>query len=201
MKVRLLATLAVITGCHSSGQPADPGLRVNTFTDTRDGQLYPTMGLNGTTWLARNLDFKTKESVCYDNKSECADYGRMYLWADAKRVCPPGWHLPSEKEWLDLATAVGGYYDIPLQKRVDDPKASYTALTTGSFHAQLGGSRSAEGDFIDRDDDGDGLYWTSTSCGAADSVAVIVFNAHSGRVLRDCDAASGWMQSVRCVRH
>jgi hypothetical protein len=43
------------------------------------------------------------------------------------------------------------------------------------------------------------MYWTSTSCGT-DSAAMIVFNEHSKRVLRDCDAAKGWAISVRCVR-
>jgi uncharacterized protein (TIGR02145 family) len=197
MKIRLALAILIVAGCHPSPPPLESGTRVNTFTDKRDAQLYPTMGIAGKLWLARNLDFTTPSSFCYDNTPECADYGRLYLWTDAKKACPPGWHLPSEKEWLDLITAVGGYYDLPTNT-VDDPKASFAALTKGSFHAQIGGSRSAEGDFMDKGEDG--LYWTSTSCGAADSVSFIVFIAHSGRVLRDCDNSTGWAQSVRCVR-
>jgi hypothetical protein len=28
---------------------------------------------------------------------------------------------------------------------------------------------------------------------------LIVFNEKSGRVMRDCDSSTGWMNAVRCV--
>jgi len=159
------------------------------------------MGTAGTTWLAYNVGFKTPESWCYDNNdSTCAAYGRLYSWEAAKKnACPAGWHLPSEDEWLKL---VAGYFDVTTKQTIGDPKESYTALTVGSFGARLGGSRNPAGEFIDLaplGGNGDGMYWTSTACGA-DSAVLIVFNSHSGRVLRDCDTAKGWANSVRCAR-
>ena len=195
MKYLAYLTIAFVIGCRQSDPPLESGIRVRTYTDPRDEQLYPTMGSSGKIWLARNLDFETPTSWCYnDDTHMCAEYGRMYTWKEAKKVCPRGWRLPSEPEWLSL---VGGYYDLPAKKTIGDPVAAYNANTIGSFGATLGGSRTPTGKYIDLN--GDGMYWTSTSCGA-DSAAMIVFNEHSKRVLRDCDAAKGWAISARCVR-
>ena len=82
------------------------------------------------TWMAENLNYKTENSWCYDDKDEnCAKYGRLYTWAsavgktetecgsgqecnlgtgDIRGVCPEDWHLPSKEEWEDLFKAVGG---------------------------------------------------------------------------------------------
>ncbi len=76
------------------------------------------------------------KSWCYDNDTDnCEKYGRLYTWAaaidsvalanDAKApldcgygkscnlptqvrgVCPEGWHLPNDDEWVAMLTAVG----------------------------------------------------------------------------------------------
>jgi uncharacterized protein (TIGR02145 family) len=174
------------------------------MTDHRDRQLYPTTGNAGKIWLARNLDFRTPASWCYnDDEKLCAEYGRMYSLEEAKEACPPGWHLASREEWIDIIETVGGYFDLKTKAAVGDPNASYAALTAGSFGALLTGSRTPSGKYIDQaplDGNGDGMYWTNTSCGAADSASMIVFNAHSKRILLDCDSSKGWAMSVRCVR-
>jgi uncharacterized protein (TIGR02145 family) len=75
------------------------------------------------------------KSCCYGNKAEnCAVAGRLYTWAAAidsvklikdkhikcgdgrtcslpdtvYGICPPGWHLPTNKEWKTLFSEVGG---------------------------------------------------------------------------------------------
>lgn len=197
MKCLVWLGIAFTLGCHQSDPPLESGVRVRTMTDKRDGQLYPTTGHSGKLWLARNLDFTIGTSWCYnDDISMCARYGRMYLWEEAKRVCPSGWHLPSEAEWIDMAETLGGYFDFVSKETIGDPVEAYTAGTVGSFAATLGGSRTPSGQYIDLT--GDGMYWTSTSCGA-DSAVMIVFNEHSKRILRDCDGAKGWAIAARCV--
>ena len=78
-----------------------------------------------------------KRSWCYNNKAEnCAVAGRLYTWLAAidslklatdaanpqdcgllksctlpdtvQGICPPGWHLPTDTEWIILFTEVGG---------------------------------------------------------------------------------------------
>jgi len=77
--------------------------------------------------MAQNLDYETDSSWCGGTSCE---YGRMYRWAgavniDAKSlssfssitceaistknhqgVCPEGWHIPNDLEWLKLANFV-----------------------------------------------------------------------------------------------
>ena len=108
-----------------------------TLTDSRDGQTYKTVTIGTQTWMAQNLNYKTANSYCYDDKaSNCTKYGRLYTWAAAmdsagrwsldgrgcgyyssyscsprypvQGVCPVGWHLPSVSDWTPLLTAVGG---------------------------------------------------------------------------------------------
>jgi uncharacterized protein (TIGR02145 family) len=204
LRLFLLVTLCVAAGCRSQSPPDDPDaglsvtMHVNTMTDPRDGESYPTFGISGKTWLARNLDFITPSSWCYggDDK-QCALYGRLYSREAALKACPPGWKLPTIADWIEVVTAFGGYYDLARRDSVDDPRASYTALTTGPFSAKLGGSRDPAGKFMDLE--GDGMYWSSSSCGK-DSVTFMVFNEHSRRIMRDCDRDEGLAQSVRCLR-
>jgi uncharacterized protein (TIGR02145 family) len=55
-------------------------------------------------WMAENLAYKANEGCwAYDNnKSNVGKYAYLYDWDIAKRVCPKGWHLPSEKDFLEL---------------------------------------------------------------------------------------------------
>lgn len=46
-----------------------------------------------------------------DHESNVAVNGRLYTWyaiTDRRKVCPPGWHVPSYDEMTTLATYLGG---------------------------------------------------------------------------------------------
>lgn len=90
------------------GVPITGSERRASFTDPRDGQLYPTVELAGMTWLARDLNFETPGSFCYeDQAARCASHGRLYRWEAALSVCPVGWHLSTEHEWQALELWLG----------------------------------------------------------------------------------------------
>lgn len=94
-------------------EPRDtmPGNADNTsaFIDSRDGKKYRIVKIGEQTWFAENLNYKTHDSWCYDNKdSNCVKYGRLYNWYAANSACPDGWHLPAGNEWDVLFIKAGG---------------------------------------------------------------------------------------------
>ncbi|MEN9352899.1 MAG: hypothetical protein RL318_224 [Fibrobacterota bacterium] len=107
----------------------NPHIVYGSLTDSRDGQVYRTVKIGDQTWMARNLNFKTDSSFCYeDDSSACTTKGRLYTWSAAmglddscdvnacstqvaarhKGVCPTGWHVPGKVAWETFMNAVGG---------------------------------------------------------------------------------------------
>jgi len=75
----------------------------DTFIDTRDKKSYKIAVIGTQVWMAENLNYNEKGSMCYEDSDDyCNKYGRLYDLATAKVSCPSGWHLPSTDEWKTL---------------------------------------------------------------------------------------------------
>lgn len=45
------------------------------------------------------------------DENNIATYGRLYTWyavTDSRNICPTGWHLPTDGEWVKLIISQGG---------------------------------------------------------------------------------------------
>jgi len=137
--------LFVITGFTASVSAQ------GTFTDTRDGNKYKTITVQGVTWMAENLRYKAPVGAYYfeNNPNNLNHYGMLYDWKTAMSVCPDGWRLPTGDEFRALITH-------------NDVRETINAKPTeaNTYSIQLAGMQDYEGTFSEMDESG--YYWTST---------------------------------------
>ncbi len=131
----------------------------STMTDARDDKIYRIVKIGDYVWMAQNLDYKVKKSWCYNKKkSNCTKYGRLYSWDMAQEVCPTGWHLPSEREFMELLTTIGPSNN----SRSKSLRSSDWAKGSDEFgfSAVPAGHRFEDGNFYGLGDDS--YWWSST---------------------------------------
>ncbi len=124
------------------------------------GQTYRTVNINGQVWMAENLNYDASGSKCYSNgSSNCNTYGRLYNWETANKVCPDGWHLPSDSEWTELTDYVGSGAGTKL-KATTGWNSGGNGTDTYGFSALPGGFGFSVGFFFDAGYFG---YWWSAT--------------------------------------
>jgi uncharacterized protein (TIGR02145 family) len=75
------------------------------------GRKYKTVKIGDQLWMAENLAYRPQVGNywAYNNDPKnVKKYGYLYDWETAKKVCPAGWHLPSDAEWTRLTDYLGG---------------------------------------------------------------------------------------------
>jgi uncharacterized protein (TIGR02145 family) len=154
---------------------------------------------DGKRWMTDNVDVTMVSSYCYEDKElNCRQYGRLYTWESARRVCQSlgdGWQLPTNEEWRQMAKHYGGVRDDSN----DGGKTAYNALVIGGssgFNAVFGGGRSADGQYARVN--AHGFYWTASESGPG---SAWLYNFGQARILnRHDDGEKQRAFSVRCVR-
>lgn len=175
-----------------------------TLPDHRDGQVYRTVVMGQTRWFAQNLNYETPDSRCHgDLPGHCAVYGRLYRWDEAMTACPPGWHLPSDREWQDLEVAIGmNEADAGLERGRGEKLGD--RLKSGGdtgFDAQYSGySDPHRGDEFVRLGER-AAFWTSTAAGR-DDVSELAWHRDISKdrsVIWRSKVNKTYRLSVRCV--
>lgn len=193
--------VGVFVAIRPGAYPADKSrIEKGTFLDTRDGQRYGTVTINGRTWMTENLRFNVPGSWCYQDSEDCSTrYGRLYSWEQAADAVPEGWHLASAREWAELAISFGGYRSNMEPDHREEAELSYQALIEGGdsgIEITLAGMRSYSGQFEYMNVDG--YYWSSTERGP-NSACIMFFLGGAGETqLGSANKIAG--HSVRCVK-
>jgi uncharacterized protein (TIGR02145 family) len=91
-----------------------------------DGNHYPVVQIGAQCWMGANLKtshYRDGSAIGttsnadvngwqgYPSVQKEAVYGRWYTWYavdNARGVCPTGWHVPSDAEWMELRDHLGG---------------------------------------------------------------------------------------------
>jgi len=166
MNKYLLIVIAAAVGALGAGGAQ----AIWRFTDTRDGKTYRTVKIDKMVWMAENLNFAAKGSVCYENKNaNCAKYGRLYNWETALKACPAGYRLPSDDEWTAFVDYVGGKEKAGTKLK---SKAGWNNNGNGTndygWSALPGGYGFSSGYFLDAGNVG--CWWGTTEDNADDAL-------------------------------
>ena len=163
------------------------GLQAQTIKDI-DGNVYKIVTIGTQVWMAENLKttkyndgraipnvkdhYEWRESTtsayCWYNNDIANKYiyGALYNWftVNTGKLCPKGWHVPTDAQWTILTTFLGGDSVAGGKlKETDATKWTYPntgAINASRFTALPGGCRNDNGTYLDF-----GIYgywWSST---------------------------------------
>ena len=174
------------------------------LVDSRDGQVYKTVCIGDQVWMAENLNYNIGTNWCYDNiPDSCEQYGRLYDWQTAQIACPPGWHLPTEAEWLELADTLGGESLAGgKMKSLTSWNAPNTGATNSSnFSALASGSFSSDPSTYGFQYLGErAVFWSSTPWALYPVFATTFQLTRSFGVLLKSGGNGTYGFSCRCVK-
>jgi uncharacterized protein (TIGR02145 family) len=144
----------------------------NLATDQyRNGDPIPT-GLDNTAWSTiTNGAF----SIAYNINNYDSTYGKLYNWyttVDTRGLCPTGWHVPTDCEWMYLEGSLGMSLanQVSIGSRGSNEGGGLKATTlwnspnsgannSTGFSAQAGGSRNYDGTYGSMGTNG--FWWSS----------------------------------------
>ena len=165
-----------------------------TVTNTdKDGNVYTSVTIGTQIWMVENLkttklndgssityitdknqwEFLTTPGLGWWSNDEATykdPYGAYYNWNAVKsgKLCPSGWHVPSDSEWTTLISFLGGE-DVAGGKLKETGTVHWKSPNTGAsnesgFTAVGGGYRYYFGTYSNFG--ANGIYWSSTEYNA-----------------------------------
>lgn len=190
----------------------------------QQGNVYKTITIGEQEWMAENLRtsiYRNGEAInndyvgnvwelylsrwCffYDDPQYNCPYGKLYNWiaiADPRKVCPVGWHVPSNFEWDTLIEFLGGdsiaggkmkaigsqYWNSPNTEATNE--SGFAALPV-SFRSPTGPFDSLRVK---------GYYWTSSGALTGYSVLRSFYFQEGSIDLNYVDIRTG--AAIRCIK-
>jgi uncharacterized protein (TIGR02145 family) len=212
----------------------NPDVTYGTVSDV-DGNKYKTIQVGTQTWMAENLKttslndgtaikligpadnwMATPESQTpafswleSDEKFKHI-FGAYYNWkaVNTSKLCPTGWHVPSDVEWKTFIDYLGGSLNIGTKIRETGGNhwlngGSATTNSTG-FTALPAGYRNFNGAFMNTYGysvwlAGEAYWWTSTQAYSQGAYFEAIYNNSNALLQGAWSFAQG--HSVRCVKN
>ncbi len=210
-KIKIIAVLLFILGLAA--------IQAQTVKDM-DGNVYNTVTIGTQTWMAENLkttmlndgasitmvtDNTTWAKLatpgyCWYNNDEKANkniYGALYNWHTVNngKLCPSGWHVPSDDEWKILFAYLGG---AEAGNKLQEKGTTHWvnpnpgATNESGFTALPGGLRVNSGTFVTL---GTASFWW---CSTEDMPDARYVGYYDSGVERGYDKKQSG-RSVRCI--
>ncbi len=223
--------MVLILGVNGSCQKDEEN--PETITD-RDGNVYTSITIGNQVWMVENLkttelndgtpienvtdditwyESSTPAFCWYNNEMKYkAIYGALYNWhaVNSGRLCPDGWHVPSNDEWTELVNFVGGN-SVAGSKLKEVGTTHWQDTNEGAtneygFTAMPGGFRSnGLGDAGFFSIGYSGWYWTSTEIpGFEHEGHYAAYNWQMENYRPHCLESNLWQiegLSVRCLKN
>jgi len=213
------------TNANGTGSASSASNSVTPPVTDGDGNIYNTVTIGSQVWLVQNLKttryndgtsipyvtdnatwigLSTNAYSWYNNDAaNKATYGALYNWytVNSGKLCPAGWHVPTDAEWTILTVYLGG--DIVAGGKLKETGTTHwlspnTGATNESgFTALPGGCRgNINGSFFYIANDG--YWWSSTESSAGISLYKLLEYNYPGAAGGGYSKVMGL--SVRCVR-
>ena len=133
-----------------------------------------------------------------------AKFGLLYNWhavANIHGLCPEGWHIPTDQEWITLINQLGGGIEAGGKLKeigsIHWVNPNVGAENKSGFTALPGGHRSSNGDFENLGYFG--AWWTDVMINAQYSEAFLLNNVSPFYFLNQSNKQAG--ASVRCLKN
>jgi uncharacterized protein (TIGR02145 family) len=203
----------------------NPNLTYGIITDV-EGNIYKTVSIGPKVWMAENLKtIKYNDNTAiplvtdniawsslitpgycwYNNDATTykAIYGALYNWhaVNTGKLCPTGWHLPSNDEWTTLITLLGGE-TITGSKMKETGTVHWAcpnsdAINSSGFSGLPGGLRNfSSGIFYAIHNNG---HWWSTTESSTNTAWYLDLNSDNSNVYR-YGVYKTYGFSIRCIK-
>ena len=152
-------------------------------------QDIPTVKTGNQEWMALNVDSVIEGSYCFKNDTlKTKKYGRLYDWETALKICPAGFHLPTDKEWTEVTDSLGGI-NVAGRKLMCEGSSGFNAPLAGNYNRELDIQS-----FLDKN----AYFWTATPFNA--NVAWFRQMSKNQTNINRSTVDKSYYFSVRCVK-
>ena len=212
--------------------------KTGTVTDV-DNNVYKTVTIGTQVWMKENLkttkyndgtpiikslssnEWKRNSTGAYtiykNNARNNTTYGKLYNWyaVNSCKLCPKGWHIPTNAEWNILTTFIGGDAGAKMKSASSWKRSNSLATNESGFSALPGGERNSLGKF--ENIRYEGKWWSSTLgkrefkkssynyflgrySGGYDYTPVLILNLFSSPRVLNSESLKKDGLSVRCLK-